>query len=484
VQETAESLVTSSFGKFYRMLLGKGAKRQSGDQDGEAIAQQMRPTRRSPALTQYPRFRSTASDQFEFKQTDGLSGVRLRLRSVFTPSQPITDRRAFAGRASILTSLIQALEDFRLHIVLYGERGLGKTSVLHVLSQAARDARYLMIYMPCGAGSNFDEVFRAIASSIPLLYHGGVDPTSSRSEVGQTLADLLPAGSLSPRTASDLLAKVVGTRVIVVLDEFDRCESKEFRLSIAELLKNLSDRSVRVQLVIAGVAANLTELIDYIPSIQRNIYALQLPRMNAAEVRELVKNGETITGLRFDDAAVTGLVSVSNGFPYFASLLSHYASLKALEDSRVVVTRGDLLAALRSAVTDSENRVSKTARLQIEAIVAEGQLQLLGMLAGAAQMSGGQFELNEVRSLLPESAARVERLIDTLSKRQTVIELSEDAPTPSYRFLDEGSVPYIWLLAAEARLRDVATLRPVNPSAPAQSLPRPAQLLQKDSAKP
>ena len=72
---------------------------------------------------------------------------------------------------------------------------------------------------------------------------------------------------ISPRVASDFLAKVVGTRVVVVLDEFDRSGAKEFRQNVAELIKNLSDRLVRVQVVIAGVAANLTELLEHIPSI-------------------------------------------------------------------------------------------------------------------------------------------------------------------------------------------------------------------------
>jgi histone H3/H4 len=451
-----------------------------GEQEAESLANQLRIGRRAPAAGQFPRFRSSATDQFESRQPDTFTNARVRLRNVFTPSQPVTDRRVFAGRTQILTSLIQALEDFRLHIILYGERGLGKTSVLHVLAQAARDARYLVVYMPCGAGSNFDEVFRSIASSIPLLFHGGYDPTSSDAEGGRTLADILPPGQLSPRTASETLAKVVGTRVIVVLDEFDRCESKEFRLSVAELLKNLSDRSVRVQFVIAGVAANLTELIEYIPSIQRNVFSLQIPRMTAPEVRELVKNGEVITGLRFDESASAGIVSVANGFPYFASLLGHHASLTALEQMRTTVTRSDVVAAVRNALNEFKGRVSRVTMLQVEACTSEGQLPYLGVLAGAAQMSGGHFELDEIRSLIPgsENAARAERLVEGLAERKSLIEYRAGLQPPSYRFMDEASIPYIWLLAADARLNETST-----PASLAPAVARPARLMAKDATK-
>ena len=84
-----------------------------------------------------------------------------------------------------------------------------------------------------------------------------------------------------------------------MLDEFDRVESADFRLGIAEFLKNLSDRSIRVQLLIAGVAANLTELLEHIPSIQRSIFALQIPRMTEAEVRQLIKIGEDTSNTGF-----------------------------------------------------------------------------------------------------------------------------------------------------------------------------------------
>ena len=108
----------------------------------------------------------------------------MKLLEAFTPSQPVSYRYRFAGRLDILTSLIGAIEEQRLHVVLYGARGLGKTSILHVLVQAARDARYLVSFVSCGSELSFDEVFRTIAASIPMLYHSTVGPTSLEVERG------------------------------------------------------------------------------------------------------------------------------------------------------------------------------------------------------------------------------------------------------------------------------------------------------------
>src|SRR3546814_8733355 len=78
-------------------------------------------------------------------------------------------------------------------------------------------------------------------------------------------------------------------------DEFDRATSRSFRRSIAELIKNLSDRSARVQLVVAGVAANFMELIEHIPSIRSNVLNLELPRMDDSEVDEMLQRSEEHT---------------------------------------------------------------------------------------------------------------------------------------------------------------------------------------------
>ncbi|MFN3514871.1 MAG: ATP-binding protein [Phenylobacterium sp.] len=415
-------------------------------------------TKRRPAQPAFPRFQFTAGDQLDPRQADRFATVRMRLRSAYTPSQPITDRRMFAGRTEVLTTLIRAIEDQRLHTVLYGERGIGKTSLLHVLTQAAREARYLVVYVSCGAGSNFDEMFRTVAGAIPLLYHADYGPTHADSERGATMADLLPSEPVSVRVASNMLAKITGTRVLVVLDEFDRCESAAFRRSIAELLKNLSDRSVRVQLVIAGVAANLAELVEHIPSIQRNVFALQVPIMMAAEVRHLVNNGAESCGLAFDDAAARFVVSVANGLPYLASLLSHHAGLIALDDGRVTVTVEDVSAAIAEALGELRGRISKKSQVQIANSVNDQSQRFLGILAGAAQAAGGQFNLDDISALCQgEDVARCKALVEHLADSGLLIEADEDEFGPCYRFMEESVPSYLTLLSAQSRFFEAKT---------------------------
>jgi Cdc6-like AAA superfamily ATPase len=404
----------------------------------------------------FPRFQITAGDQLDARKADPFALVRSRLRNAYTPAQPVTDRRMFAGRTKLMTTLIRLIEDQRLHTVIYGERGIGKTSLLQVLARAAEEARYLVVYVTCGARSEFDETFRSIASRIPLMYHAAYGPTSEEGERGETLAGLLGTESISVRTAADALAKIEGTRVLVILDVFDRAESDDFRRSIAELLKSLSDQSVRVQFLIAGVAANLTELVANVPSIQRNVHALRLPKMDPTEIRTIVKNGETVSELRFEEAAIHAIIARCMGFPYLATLLSHRSALAAIDDRRLVVSARDVELATEEAVDEFKGRISRRSQQQIEELVRRGQLPILGALAGAAQSAGSWFSAEDLTISHGEAPAvgEAKALAERLAANRTLLEAGEDASGRGFRFL-EATVPvYLWLLAAKGHYLD------------------------------
>lgn len=428
------------------------------------------PAPRNPARTSltapvpFPRFRATAGDQLGAADS-AFARTRMKLLESFTPSQPVSDRKRFAGRLDVLTAVIRAIEEQRLHVVVYGERGLGKTSVMHVLTQAARDARYLVVYVSCGADSNFDEVFRTIAAHIPMLFHSAVGPTSPDVEKGKTLADILPKSTISPRIASDILAKIVGTRVVVVLDEFDRSSSEEFRQNVAELIKNLSDRLVRVQIVIAGVAGNLTELLEHIPSIQRNIFALQVPWMPPGEIRQLVRTGGELCGLNFEEEAEDAVVSAAHGSPYLATLLGHHAALTALDDQRTRVGRSDVLTAIGAAILEFQGRMSGRARVLLRKYAGSEKTPYLGIVAGVSLLSNGFFRMEDLwaSTVNAENARRCEEAVAELIGAGLLLEHQTEEGR-LYRFAEDGIAAYLWLLSVEAKLRDAQAQQAVEPS--------------------
>jgi Cdc6-like AAA superfamily ATPase len=418
-----------------------------------------RPQRRSSAsqASSLPRFQSTAGDFLEGGRADRFAQVRLKVRDAFTPSQPISDRRFFAGRQGVLTQMIRSLEDQRRHLVIYGDRGIGKTSLLHVLAEAAREARYIVVYWSCGAASSFDETFRSAAGEIPLLFHSGFSPTASEAETGASLADLLPPGPISPRVFGELCAKITGTRALIILDEFDRCQSGEFRREIAELIKILSDRSVRVELIIAGVAADLAELVEHIPSIRRNIQTFRIPLMTDDEIRNLVETGTRTSGLLFQPDAQHFVVSTACGSPYLASLICHHASLSAVDARRAEVLAEDVGQGITVAVDELRHRLPRTLQNQVNRLVAKGAGRALAVLAAASLSASGDFDdraIEQVASSTSE-ATLCKRLCQEIAADDGIVRAHEYDGQRRYSFVEEGLPAYLWLLnASEARPSD------------------------------
>lgn len=417
----------------------------------ELFAQQAAPEPTLRGAAALPRFKATAADQVDRQRSDRFTTLRMNLRAAFTPSQPVADRRMFAGRNAMLGAMIASIEDQKLHLVIYGPRGIGKTSLVHMLSDAAREARYLVHYSSCGAASNFQETFRAAAAEIPLRFHSAYGPTTEEAEAGSTFADILPKGGFSPRQFGDLCAKLTGTRVLVVLDEFDRAEDSNFRRELAELIKILSDRSVRVQLVIAGVAADIAELVEHIPSIRRNVLAVRVPLMSEDETREMIGMGERASGLTYDPTARDFLVRIASGWPYIASLICHHAGLEAIEASRTTVVASDVSSALEGSLHELAGRIAKPTLLRVENLKNEGMSKLLTILAGAALRAGGEFELTDIDAIAGKTAdaAGAKRLVAQLAGDQMLLRQQEEGFGTIYCFVEDGLPAYLWFQGAQ-----------------------------------
>ena len=412
------------------------------------------PDIQAPRGSTLPGFQRTASDQVSPGFADRIAALRAKLLSAYTPARPVVDRRMFAGRIGIMKTLIHAIEEQRFHVVIYGERGVGKSSLLQLMSQVAQDARYLVAYIDCGQRSEFDETFRALASHIPLMFHSAYGPTAIESERGDTLASLLGHEPMTVGTAIEALSKIEGTRVLLILDDFDHTGSEDFRNTIAELLKGLSDQAVHVQALIAGVPAELAKLVGHVPSLHRNVLAMQVPRMIAGEIREIIRKGEAVSDVHFDDEAVHVIIVACAGSPYLAKLLSYRAALAAIEDGRRTINAGDVGASTQVAIDELRKTVSRPAQFQIDELMQQGRLAVVGALAAAAQSTGGWFTMEDVATAMrddPVSLRDAQAVVTALAEQHVLIGAKDDAGDQAFRFTAPTLPDYITLLVARSR---------------------------------
>jgi Cdc6-like AAA superfamily ATPase len=402
-----------------------------------------------------PRFTAMASDDVEgVGEEPTLARARLALRDTLGASQPVTTRDRFSGRHDALAQLIAAIEQQRVHVVVYGERGIGKTSLAHVFADTAREARYIVLYGSCGTDGRFDEIFRAFAAKIPMLYHRSVLPTTVAVEQALNFDSLLPPGPFGPREVSDLFADVVGTRVILILDEYDRIADPHFRRDVAELIKNLSDRAARVQLVVTGVASNLDELIGFAPSIRRNIVGLPMRPLDAAEVAEILHLGQDAAGLNFTDAAVQMIATLANGSPYLVRLLGHRAGIAALDQRRTQIDPTHAKLAVERVLTEWNATLPRRIQALLARDEARAQWPLLVAAAEAGTYSDGWFVAADVAAELPggPGAAAIENDLRKMATAHELLESEDAVGGTRFRYRYPGVASLLLMSAALSRL--------------------------------
>jgi hypothetical protein len=375
-----------------------------------------------------------------------LDRTRAQVRDVFAPTQPVTDERTFAGRTKVLKHLIEVIEHRMSHVVIFGERGIGKTSILHIIHKLASDSDYTVLHSTCGARSEFSSTFRTMLKGVPLRFHQSVSPATERGDQAGGLASLLPEGEFDARELSEVLSSITSTRVIILLDEYDRVESELFRQSIAELIKNLSDAAARVQLVIAGVSPNLDELIGYVPSIRRNIIGVPIQRLGSDEVREILRIGEEASGLSFTSGAAGMVEQLANGSPYLVRLIAYHSSMIALDSGRYDVREEDVDAGLERMVEETEARLPVLIAQRVRAANPGSQPGPLAELAAMASTPNGWFSLEGQKP-----SVQVKALIEKFGSAGLLEHRRDPAGDgDALHFVDEGLPSYLWMLAARA----------------------------------
>jgi len=94
-----------------------------------------------------------------------------RLPHIFTPAAPVSDVRLLCGRWQVRSDISDAIARRGAHIVLYGERGVGKSSIAKIELQFAPDKTF---YYSVSA----DDTFETIATAMLQAYNVGWTPQS------------------------------------------------------------------------------------------------------------------------------------------------------------------------------------------------------------------------------------------------------------------------------------------------------------------
>lgn len=264
------------------------------------------------------------------------------IHGVFTPGAPIDSRDLFSGRKRQVERVIGTIFQRGQHAILFGERGVGKTSLANTLFDflvLMGKHNYQRARLNCAEGMDFEAIWRSIFRQLTTEIDG------EHVELDNTL----PANPSSESIRE--VFQAMDNPSIVIIDELDRITDPKTETALADTLKTLSDNSVNTTLIMVGVADSVDQLIAEHRSIERAIVQVPMPRMSKAELVEIVEKGlAQCEGLSISDVVKQRIADYSLGLPSYTHLLAREAALQAVREDRTSIEMIDLDVAIRESV--------------------------------------------------------------------------------------------------------------------------------------
>jgi Cdc6-like AAA superfamily ATPase len=278
---------------------------------------------------------------------------------VFRPGAPIDTLSLFAGRLDQVTKVINAINQPGQHVVLYGERGVGKTSLARVLSQMLENVGQHFVHaaINCDRGDDFSSIWHKAFRRIWVDVEQRKSGFRNDSYTSPMALDSLLSEAVKPDDIRHVL-NYIQVPTIIIIDETDTVQDRQATSLLADTIKNLSDHISNTTLILVGVADSIDDLIAEHRSIERALIQVLMPRMSKAELFEILEKGCSELGMTMDEDAQHIVAQLSQGLPHYVHSLGLYSTQRAIQLKRTHVDRADVNIAIEETVTAAQSHLS------------------------------------------------------------------------------------------------------------------------------
>lgn len=378
---------------------------------------------------------------------DDAPALRFEINQLFTPSTPIKLADMFAGRGSKIDQIVQAVAEPGRHVVLYGERGVGKTSLSQILEHLVPSGRQKVAHSrkACTPGDTFDSIWRKFFKDIQF--------TISEDSGDVTVIDLYPENITPDDVLREMKHFAANDIPIFVIDEFNEIDDdgSTSRL-MANTLKSLSDEGVSATVVVVGVGDSVSQLFADHASIERCTEEVLMPRMSRPELADIIDKRVAQLGMEIEDDARWKIVILSRGLPTYVHRLGKHAALSAVADSRRTIIEADVDKSIEDVLTGS----LQSLRDKYESATSSNQpgnlfKEVLLACALAQADDNGYFTPAAVREPLEKILGRSMQIAQYqnhlgdwhTSKRGTILQRSGEPRAYRFRFIEPTMQPYV-----------------------------------------
>ena len=375
----------------------------------------------------------------------------VRLSQTFSPAAAISRRDLFRGRQAIVRRLIDTANQAGQHAIIYGERGVGKTSLANVLSdflQPFTSEQIVSARVNCSRETSYDQIWRSMFR-----------------EIGSPVED--PYDSLTIDDVFAALRREDSRKLILIIDEFDRIEDPDIDSRFADTIKALSDFNVDTTLILVGVADDVDDLIVEHESIDRCLVQVHLPRMPFVEMTEIVRLGISSVGMEASDEAVSRICLVSMGLPRYAHALGLASGRSAIDRRRTRLESGDVDDAMGVLVNESQQSILHQFDLATASPRRESlYFQVLLACALASTDDLGYFRAADVRepySLIMNREMEISNFASHLHRlsredRGDILERQGRSHQYRFRFSNPLMQPYVLMRGLKSGMLSIENL--------------------------
>jgi len=212
----------------------------------------------------------------------------------------------FSGRLEQVSDLLTVVYDKGAHAVLYGERGVGKSSLANIITSkipaAVKNIKFLK--QNCRPEDDF---FILWAKMLFEFYY-------QETSVSDFLRD---------EDRHFIVVKIIeslkkGYQYVFIFDEFDRfdrIENQETKSAMADTIKHFSDYPQNITIIVVGVGYSIEELFGAHPSVQRCCQQIPMPRMSSKELREIIIDRYKKIRISVPKRIENQIIEVARGLP-------------------------------------------------------------------------------------------------------------------------------------------------------------------------
>tara|TARA_R110000744_G_C19360424_1_gene561378 strand:- start:2211 stop:3383 length:1173 start_codon:yes stop_codon:yes gene_type:complete len=279
------------------------------------------------------------------------------LNQVFSPTSPIKQKDFFYGRINQLNKVADAINEEGQHAILYGDRGVGKTSLANIMATS-----YTNLYpvkVTCNRLDNFQTLWQNALDGIQFSRKTdgiGFNPQQAE-EIVRIGNQLRGIKIVRPNHIVQILNSLPAGKILFIFDEFDNISTQKTRSSFADLIKSMSDNNTNSTIVLVGISDSIENLIGNHQSLERCLKQVKMPKMKDDECEEIIINGLNKLEIGIDNKVKGKIIEFSSGFPHYVHLLCKYGAKEIIENEKRIFSDAYLSIAIRLGIENTSEQL-------------------------------------------------------------------------------------------------------------------------------